>query len=73
MDFERKEVIPIEYMDKLKERVEEYLQENEISALAFCKLAQINELKFYLWINNNNYNLDVLTRSAIVGFMNTHK
>ena len=53
MDFERKEVIPIEYMDKLKERVEEYLQENEISALAFCKLAQINELKFYLWINNN--------------------
>ncbi len=63
----------IEYTDKLKERVEDYLQENEISAMTFCKLAHIDELHFFLWMNNDNYNLDVMTRAAIVGYLNTHK
>ena len=34
----------IERTDRLKERVEEYLQENEISAMTFSKLAHISEL-----------------------------
>ena len=63
----------IDYTDKLKERVEDYLQENEISAMTFSKLAHINELKFYLWLNDDNYYLDTLTRAAIVGYINTHK
>ena len=63
----------IDYTDKLKERVEDFLQENEISAMTFSELAYINELKFYLWLNDDNYYLDTLTRAAIVGYINTHK
>lgn len=69
----RKEVNIIERTDRLKERVEDFLHENEISAMTFCKLAHINELKFYLWLNDDNYYLDTLTRAAIVGYINTHK
>ena len=67
------EVNEIDYTDKLKERVEDFLHENEISAMTFSKLAHISELKFYLWLNDDNYYLDTLTRAAIVGYINTHK
>ena len=49
------------------------MHENEISAMKFSKLAHIDELHFFLWMNNDNYNLDVMTRAAIVGYLNTHK
>lgn len=49
------------------------MQENEISVSAFCLMAHIDGLQIYLWLNNDGYNLDQLTRAAIVGYLNTHK
>ena len=67
-----KEVNEIEYTDKLKERVEDFLHENEMNGLQFCKASNISINKFYFWMNSD-FTLDTLTRSAIVGYINTHK
>lgn len=68
----RKEVNKIDYTDKLKERVEDFLHENEMNGLQFCKAANISINKFYFWMNSD-FSLDTLTRAAIVGYINTHK
>ena len=62
----------IEYTDKLKERVEDFLHENEMNGLQFCKASNISINKFYFWLNSD-FTLDILTRAAIVGYLNAHK
>ena len=66
------EVNIIERTDRLKERVEDFLHENEMNGLQFCKASNISINKFYFWMNSD-FTLDTLTRSAIVGYLNTHK
>lgn len=63
----------IDYTDKLKERVEDYLHEHKMNGLQFCKAANISINKFYFWMNSGDFTLDTLTRAAIVGYINTHK
>ena len=62
----------IERTDRLKERVEDFLHENEMNGLQFCKASNISINKFYVWMNSD-FTLDTLTRAAIVGYLNAHK
>ena len=59
-----------ETTDRLKEKVEDYMQERKMNGIAFCRAAQVNEIKFYLWLYNDNYYLDNISRAKILGYLN---
>lgn len=59
-----------ETIDRLKQKVEEFMQERRMNGIAFSRSAQVNEIKFYLWLNNDNYTLDNTNRAKILGYLN---
>ena len=59
-----------ETIDRLKQKVEDFMQERRMNAIAFSRSAQVNEIKFCLWLHNNNYTIDNNSRANILGYLN---
>ena len=69
MDF-RNEVNNI---DKLKEKLDDYLIAHNLTVMKFAMAAQINPISLYAWLNNSGYSLDNMSRAQIVNYLNNNK
>ena len=69
MDF-RNEVNNI---DKLKEKLDDYLIAHNITVMKFALMAQTNPISLYAWFNTDGYSLDNLARAQIISYMNQNK
>lgn len=60
-------------IDNLKNKLEEYLIEHNLTAIKFAMRAQINPISLYAWLNNSGYSLDNMSRAQIVNYLNNNK